>query len=126
MEAKKWQERKEALDLVEKLTDTIRLAPGEYGELMKALLKVVAKDTNVILVGQAAKVVSQIGSGLRKKFQAYASDTIKVCLEKFKERKPAVLNFIRGAADAAAKSVQETCQIRSQNASLLYYIIFFR
>ncbi len=91
--------------MVEKLSDTIRLAPGDYGDLVKALLKVVGKDTNVILVGQAAKVVTNVANGLRKKFQSYAGDTLKICLEKFKERKPAVLQSIRGAADAAIKSV---------------------
>uniref|UniRef100_A0A5K3F5B7 Cytoskeleton-associated protein 5 n=1 Tax=Mesocestoides corti TaxID=53468 RepID=A0A5K3F5B7_MESCO len=104
MESKKWQDRKEALSLVENLSDTMRLAPGDYGELMKALLKVIAKDTNLILVGQSAKVVTQIANGLRKDFQVYASETIKVCIEKFKEKKPAVLSAVRSAADAALNS----------------------
>ncbi|VDM16133.1 unnamed protein product [Hydatigera taeniaeformis] len=104
IEAKKWQDRKEALSLIENLSDTIRLAPGDYGELMKALIKVIAKDTNAILVGQSAKVVTHIANGLRKDFHPYASETVKVCLEKFKEKKPTVLNAIRGAADSALKA----------------------
>nr|CDS20280.1 microtubule associated protein xmap215 [Echinococcus granulosus] len=103
IEAKKWQDRKEALSLVENLSDTIRLAPGDYGELMKALIKVIAKDTNAILVGQCAKIVTQIANGLRKDFQPYSSETIKVCLEKFKEKKPTILSAIRSAADSALK-----------------------
>ncbi|VDK33159.1 unnamed protein product [Taenia asiatica] len=104
MEAKKWQDRKEALSLVENLSDTIRLAPGDYGELMKALIKVIAKDTNAILVGQSAKIVAQIANGLRKDFHPYASETVKVCLEKFKEKKSTVLSAIRSAADSALKA----------------------
>ncbi|KAL5108615.1 Cytoskeleton-associated protein 5 [Taenia crassiceps] len=104
IEAKKWQDRKEALSLVENLSDTIRLAPGDYGELMKALIKVIAKDTNAILVGQSAKVVAQIANGLRKDFHPYASETVKVCLEKFKEKKPTVLSAVRSAADSALKA----------------------
>ncbi len=90
---------------MEKLSDTIRLAPGDYGDLMKALLNVVGKDTNVILVGQATRVVTNIANGLREDFQPYAADTLKVCLEKLKEKKPDVLQSIRDAADAAIKSV---------------------
>ncbi|VDN99387.1 unnamed protein product [Rodentolepis nana] len=104
IEAKKWQERKEALSLVENLSDVMKLAPGDYGELMKALIKIICKDTNVILVGQSAKIVAQIASGLRKGFQPYAGDTIRACIDKFKEKKPAILTAIRSAADAALKA----------------------
>nr|CDS27460.1 microtubule associated protein xmap215 [Hymenolepis microstoma] len=104
IEAKKWQERKEALSLVENLSDVMKLAPGDYGELMKALIKVISKDTNVILVGQSAKIVAQIASGLRKGFQPYAGETIRACIDKFKEKKPAILAALRTAADAALKS----------------------
>lgn len=107
IEAKKWQERKEALSSVEKLTEVIKLAPGDYGELMKALLKVINKDTNVILVGQAAKIVGQMASALRKDFKPYAGDTIRACIEKFKEKKPAILTTIRSTADAALKAVSD-------------------
>lgn len=90
---------------MENLTDTIRLAHGDYGELMKALLTVISKDSNVILVGQSAKIVTQIANGLRKDFQPYAADTIRACIDKFKEKKTAILTAIRGAADAALKAV---------------------
>lgn len=73
---------------------------------MKALIKVVAKDTNAILVGQSAKIITQIANGLRKDFHPYASETVKVCLEKFKEKKPTVLSSIRSAADSALKAVR--------------------
>ncbi|VUZ38989.1 unnamed protein product [Hymenolepis diminuta] len=104
IEAKKWQERKEALSLVENLTDVMKLAPGDYGDLMKALIKVISKDTNVILVGQSAKIVAQIASGLRKGFHLYAGETIRTCIDKFKEKKPAILIALRSAADAALKA----------------------
>ncbi|KAM3186859.1 hypothetical protein ACTXT7_003450 [Hymenolepis weldensis] len=104
IEAKKWQERKEALSLVENLTDVMKLAPGDYGDLMKALIKVISKDTNVILVGQSAKIVAQIASGLRKGFHPYAGETIRTCIDKFKEKKPAILTALRSAADAALKA----------------------
>ncbi len=39
-EAKKWQERKEAMEAIEQLVANPKLAPGEYGDLVRALKKV--------------------------------------------------------------------------------------
>lgn len=39
-EAKKWQERKEALEAVEALTKNPKLENGDYGDLVRALKKV--------------------------------------------------------------------------------------
>lgn len=39
-EAKKWQERKEALEAVETLTKNPKLENGDYGDLVRALKKV--------------------------------------------------------------------------------------
>nr|VZI25513.1 unnamed protein product [Spirometra erinaceieuropaei] len=105
IEDKKWQERKEALTLVEQLTDVIKLDNGDYSSLMNSLIKVISKDTNILLVGQSAKIVAQIANALRDGFKPYAVSTIKACFEKFKEKKPTVLVAIRAAADAAQKSV---------------------
>ena len=40
-EAKKWQERKEAVDAVEQLVANPKLQTGDYGDLVRALKKVV-------------------------------------------------------------------------------------
>lgn len=39
-EAKKWQERKEALEALEKLASNPKLEGGDYGQLVRALQKV--------------------------------------------------------------------------------------
>lgn len=39
-EAKKWQERKEALEALETLVKNPKLEAGDYGEVVKALKKV--------------------------------------------------------------------------------------
>lgn len=39
-EAKKWQERKEALEAIEALTKNPKLENGDYGDLVRALKKV--------------------------------------------------------------------------------------
>lgn len=40
LEAKKWQDRKESLELLENLLKTPKLENGEYGDLVRALKKV--------------------------------------------------------------------------------------
>lgn len=40
VEAKKWQERKDALEAVELMTRTPKLETGDYGDLIRALKKV--------------------------------------------------------------------------------------
>lgn len=43
-EAKKWQERKEALEAAETLTKNPKLESGDYGDMVRALKKVTAND----------------------------------------------------------------------------------
>jgi len=41
LEAKKWQERKEAIDMLEEiLSKALKIESGEYGDLVRALKKV--------------------------------------------------------------------------------------
>ncbi|XP_053741131.1 cytoskeleton-associated protein 5 isoform X3 [Synchiropus splendidus] len=100
IEAKKWQERKEALEAVETLTKNPKLENGEYGDLVRALKKVVGKDTNVMLVTLAAKCLAALASGLRKKFGSHAVQVVPTILEKFKEKKPQVVQALQEAIDA--------------------------
>ncbi|XP_065911273.1 cytoskeleton-associated protein 5-like isoform X2 [Dysidea avara] len=96
----KWQQRKEALETVLKLTANPKLESGDYGELMRMLKKVVAKDTNVMLVALAGKAVADLAKGLRKNFYPYSSVMLAVIFEKFKEKKATVVAALREAADA--------------------------
>ncbi|XP_039663867.1 cytoskeleton-associated protein 5 isoform X3 [Perca fluviatilis] len=100
IEAKKWQERKEALEAVEALTKNPKLENGDYGDLVRALKKVVGKDANVMLVTVAAKCLAALASGLRKKFGTYAGQVVPTVLEKFKEKKPQVVQALQEAIDA--------------------------
>ncbi|CAL8351661.1 unnamed protein product [Merluccius merluccius] len=100
IEAKKWQERKEALDALETLAKNPKMEAGEYGDVVRALKKVIAKDSNVILVSLAAKCLAGIASGLRKKFGPYAGLVVSTILEKFKEKKPHVVQTLQEAIDA--------------------------
>uniref|UniRef100_W5KQE3 Cytoskeleton associated protein 5 n=1 Tax=Astyanax mexicanus TaxID=7994 RepID=W5KQE3_ASTMX len=100
IEAKKWQERKEALEAVETLTKIPKLESGDYGDLVRALKKVVGKDANVMLVTLAAKCLAGLATGLRKKFGTYAGLVVPTVLEKFKEKKPQVVQALQEAIDA--------------------------
>lgn len=100
IEAKKWQERKEGLDALAKLVENPKLENGEYGALVKSVSKVVAKDSNVILVGIATKCLTGIARGLRKKFSPFALNCIQMILDKFKEKKPTIVTALREASDA--------------------------
>ncbi|XP_017297361.1 cytoskeleton-associated protein 5 isoform X2 [Kryptolebias marmoratus] len=100
IEAKKWQERKEALEAVEVLTKNPKLENGDYGDLVRALKKVVGKDANVMLVSMAAKCLAALASGLRKKFGSYAGQVVPTILEKFKEKKLQVVQALQEAIDA--------------------------
>ncbi|XP_075998048.1 cytoskeleton-associated protein 5 isoform X2 [Genypterus blacodes] len=100
LEAKKWQERKEALEAAETLTKKPKLENGDYGDLVRALKKVVGKDANVMLVTMAAKCLAGLAAGLRKKFGTYATQVVPTILEKFKEKKPQVVQALQEAIDA--------------------------
>ncbi|XP_054885354.1 cytoskeleton-associated protein 5 isoform X3 [Poeciliopsis prolifica] len=100
IEAKKWQERKEALEAVEALIKNPKLENGDYGDLVRALKKVVGKDANVMLVSMAAKCLAGLASGLRKKFGTYAGQVVPTILEKFKEKKLQVVQSLQEAIDA--------------------------
>lgn len=100
LEEKKWQTRKEAMDALENLVQAPKLQSGDYGELVRALKKVITKDTNVVLVAAAGKCLCQIAKGLGKKFQPYAIVCVAGILEKFKEKKANVVQALREAIDA--------------------------
>ncbi|XP_026802210.3 cytoskeleton-associated protein 5 isoform X5 [Pangasianodon hypophthalmus] len=100
IEAKKWQDRKEALEVVEALTKNPKLEGGDYGDLVRALKKVIGKDANVMLVTLAAKCLAGLAAGLRKKFGTYAGHVVPTILEKFKEKKPQVVQALQEAIDA--------------------------
>lgn len=100
LEAKKWQERKESLEALQKLLENPKLESGDYGDCVKALKKVLTKDTNVVLVAMAGKCLACLAKGLGKKFTPYALACVSGILEKFKEKKANVVTALREAIDA--------------------------
>ena len=104
LEDKKWSIRKDALTTLKTLAAAPKLEPGDYGDIVRSLKKIIAKDTNVMVVTVAAECVSALANGLRKKFGTYSSFVFGSILERFKEKKQTVVEALRGAADAVIKS----------------------
>lgn len=100
IEAKKWQERREALEALQKLAEAPKIENGSFGTLISAVHKVIAKDTNVMLVALAGNILAKLAKGLRKNFATYGNQSISVILEKFKEKKQTVVQALREASDA--------------------------
>lgn len=116
IEAKKWQERKDCLEKLQQLLESNpKLAPNaDYNELMKHIKRIIAKDTNIVVATSAIKCLALMANGLRKNFHSYASSSVGVVLEKFKEKKANVVQALREAIDAVFVSV----------CSILRFLIF--
>ncbi|XP_015786397.1 cytoskeleton-associated protein 5-A [Tetranychus urticae] len=100
VEAKKWAERKEAVEsFLQLITPHPKLLPGDYGDVVKILKRLIAKDSNVVVVGVAAKCLAELAGKLRKSFHPYAHSCVLVVLEKFKEKKQNVVVPLREAID---------------------------
>lgn len=105
VEAKKWQERKEAVDAVTHLLETTpKIASGDFGELTKTLKRIIGKDANIVVVLSAAKCLAELARKLRKCFTPYSHSCIMVVIEKFKEKKQNVVQALREAVDACLLS----------------------
>lgn len=105
-EAKKWQERKEALEkLLELLGKNPRITSGDYADLVRQLKKMIQKDTNIIVVTNATKCLALLAAALRKSFHPYANSCVSIIIEKFKEKKQTVVQALREAIDAIIVAV---------------------
>ncbi|XP_029680774.1 protein mini spindles isoform X4 [Formica exsecta] len=105
VEAKKWQERKESLEALETLVKNPKLENGDYGDVVRALKKIISKDSNVVVVTLAGKCLAGLATGLKKRFQPYATACLPTVLEKFREKKQTVVQALRELADAIYESI---------------------
>lgn len=105
VEDKKWQERKMAVESLEKLLSAPKLENGDYGDMVRALKKIISKDSNVIVIALAGKCLAALANGLKKRFQPYAGACVPALLEKFREKKQNVVTALREAIDAVFLSV---------------------
>ncbi|XP_075242780.1 cytoskeleton-associated protein 5-like [Convolutriloba macropyga] len=135
LEEKKWSIRKDALTKFKELAAAPKLQPGDYGDIVRAMKKIIAKDTNVMVVIVAAECVSALANGLRKKFSTYSSFVFGAILERFREKKQTVVESLRAAGDAVIKSNKletfvedflEHCESKSPNVKTETLLVFKR
>ncbi|EXJ88974.1 hypothetical protein A1O3_02038 [Capronia epimyces CBS 606.96] len=95
----KWKERKDALDGLFNIVNTIRIKEGSFDELMRTLAKCM-KDANIAVVTVAANCVEKLALGLRRPFAKYRSTIMSPMMERLKEKKQSVADALGAALDA--------------------------
>ena len=93
----KWKERLGALSQLRALADHPKLASGEYGDVARALKKVVTKDSNVACVGEACAAAGALAEGLRREFRSEARLLLPGMLDKLKDKNTSVVSKNRDA-----------------------------
>lgn len=99
LQSKKWKDKKETLEAINKLADTPRLASGDYGELTKVLKKLLT-DSNVFVVDETIHCLCLLAIGLRGEFTSTAKSTTALLLERFKERSAKLIGTLHACMDA--------------------------
>ncbi|KAJ8966867.1 hypothetical protein NQ314_003261 [Rhamnusium bicolor] len=100
IEAKKWQDRKDVLEILENLLKTPKLENGDYGEVVRALKKVVQKDSNVICVASAGRSIASLAAGLKKEIPNVRSLLCICFIGEVQRKKQNVVIALRDAIDA--------------------------
>ena len=93
----KWKERLGALSQLRALAAYPKLASGEYGDVARALKKVVTKDSNVACVGEACAAAGALAEGLRREFRSEARLLLPGMLDKLKDKNTSVVSKNRDA-----------------------------
>ncbi|KAL2395223.1 Spindle pole body component alp14 [Exophiala dermatitidis] len=95
----KWKERKDALDNLFNIVNTMKIKEAPFDDLIRALAKCM-KDANIAVVTVAANCVEKLALGLRKSFARYRSTIMSPMLERLKEKKQSVAEALGAALDA--------------------------
>lgn len=100
----KWKDRKEVLDEVVAVSKVPKIQNDDFGDFMRLLAKVIAKDANIMVVTVAANCVECLAAGLKQGFSRYQSIILAPLLERTKEKKTTVAEALENALDAIYKS----------------------
>lgn len=82
-----------------------KIVNNDFGEIVRVLRKVLAKETMVLNVALAADCLAALAAGLRKGFAPYAQSVLTACLEKFKEKKVNVVVALQNCVDKCAACI---------------------
>lgn len=102
---KKWNEKKDAIDLVIAEADTPKLQPGNYASLSEVLIKLAA-DAHVTVAQYSIKAIGMLAKGLRADFHDHALQAMPVCLMKFKEKRQGVIDEIQTTLESLMMSIE--------------------
>ncbi|EPY50006.1 microtubule-associated protein Dis1 [Schizosaccharomyces cryophilus OY26] len=95
----KWKDRKEALDSIHEVCKYPCYEEGDYDELFRVIAKSL-KDANVVVVGTSAQLLIAVSKALKKNEVPYVPIVFIPLFERFKERKPSLVNVLFDAANA--------------------------
>ena len=93
----KWKERLGALTQLKQLASNPKLASSEYGDVTRALKKIITKDSNIACVGEACACAGALAEGLRKEFRSDAKLLLPGMLDKLKDKNTSVVTKNRDA-----------------------------
>ena len=71
--SKKWSERRDSLQRFKGLASQPRIQPGDSGDLLRELKKIILKDSNVVCVGEAILCIGALAKSLRSNFSVRVS-----------------------------------------------------
>ncbi|EPX71826.1 microtubule-associated protein Dis1 [Schizosaccharomyces octosporus yFS286] len=95
----KWKDRKEALDSLLEVCKYPCYQEGDYDELFRIVAKSL-RDANVVVVGTGAQLLIAVSNALKKNETPYIPIVFLPLFERFKERKPSLVNVLFDAANA--------------------------
>lgn len=68
------------------LHSVTQIAPGDFGDVLRELKKVIVKDSNVVCVAEAVACLGRLAKGLRRDFAPSARAFCSVLLDKYKDK----------------------------------------
>jgi hypothetical protein len=95
-------ERHAAFTDLKDMAGAPRLASGDYGDVSRAIKKVVMKDANVAVVAEAAAAAAALAKGLRREYRSDARMLTAPLLDKFKDKNSTVGRAVHAALAAFA------------------------
>uniref|UniRef100_A0A5K3EUU2 TOG domain-containing protein n=1 Tax=Mesocestoides corti TaxID=53468 RepID=A0A5K3EUU2_MESCO len=105
LSSKRWNERKEALDIIDAKLRKGTCTPVEATDLVCAVINVMSTDTHLQLVAAAANIITRAATSMKQEFSSLSRQTLMACLSGFRTSKPFVISALRSAADASLNTL---------------------
>ena len=86
------------MDSLREIINHPKLEDGNYHELINALSKKI-QDPNIVVFGLALDVLGKLAGGLKKNFAVYRHNVMPNLIERFKESKKTIINYLQNTMD---------------------------